>query len=1023
MASVISGVVNQLRDEVVSVDMNEHTELHNYVKARLYTLGLERSPAICSVISTMLSAPFPMFILVGPERRIIYNAAYEPILGPHHPAAMGQPFFAIWPEVQDVIQPVIDQAAAGEALLFEDMAVILHRPNPEPAWFTFSYSPVRDDTSAIVGVLCVCTETTEAVHSRRRQAFLIDLETSFRGIDDPFLIVEAAQAALGTYLGVSRVGYGTLDASGRYFTTRRNWTDGSVPSHSGTHDLAAFGPEIFSALREGTSLVIAETLTDPRAQEDAVKEAFAALEVRSVITVSLIRNGRFVAALYVHHREPRQWTRQEVDLVHDVAERTWSAVERAYAQADLKALTERQAFLLRLGDELRPLADAKRIKQAAARQLGEFLQVGRAGYGEIDAGQEHVTVECDWTNGTMASLAGETRPLEVFGPAIIEELKAGRTLRLDAVAENPVSAPYAAGYASIGTQALLVVPLLKEGQFVAILYLHEENIRKWTDEEAAIAHDVAERTWSAVERAKAENTLWDLNANLEQRVDEMLEERRFYAGIVEATDSPIQMVGTNYRFLAINPAAQNDYERVFGVRPQVGQSLLDVLAHQPDQQAAAHKVWQRALSGEEFDMSSWWGEGDSRRAYEMRFRPAWDENGRVSGAYLIGRDVTDLLNEQERLAQAEERLRQAQKMEAIGQLTGGVAHDFNNLLTPIVGSLDMLQRKKLGGEREQRMIAGAAQAADRARVLVQRLLAFARRQPLQAAPVDVAELIRGIIELISSTTGPQIRVSTDASDELPPAHADYNQLEMALLNLAVNARDAMPDGGTLRMSAGIKSADGIQPPELAPGTYVCISVSDTGTGMDENTLARAVEPFFSTKGIGKGTGLGLSMVHGLMMQLGGALAIRSQFGLGTNVELWLPISSGSPQGKGDEDAPSPQSVTRSLVLLIDDEDLVRLNTAEMLRSTGYAVIEANSAEEGLQRLETGLLPDLVITDHLMPGMNGTDFARAVRREHPALPVLVVSGYSDVDEVASDLPRLAKPFRNDELLSAIARLTG
>ena len=343
----------------------------------------------------------------------------------------------------------------------------------------------------------------------------------------------------------------------------------------------------------------------------------------------------------------------------------------------------------------------------------------------------------------------------------------------------------------------------------------------------------------------------------------------------------MQVLNFEFRFLALNAAAQSDFVRVFGVKPQVGDSILEVLAHLPEQREAARRVWSRVFSGEAYAETGWWGSGEhERRAYETRFSPLLDADGRQIGAYVMGHDVTERLREQERLAQAEEQLRQAQKMETMGQLTGGVAHDFNNLLTPIVGALDVIQRRGLGGEREHRLIAGALQSAERAKTLVQRLLAFARRQPLRATSVDLATLVRGMADLIASTTGPQIRVSVVVPDPLPLAWGDPNQLEMALLNLAVNARDAMPEGGALRISAAEESVALSHRAKLTPGRYLRLSVADTGTGMDEATLARAVEPFFSTKGIGKGTGLGLSMVHGLASQLGGALTISEPTGLG-----------------------------------------------------------------------------------------------------------------------------------------------
>jgi len=314
------------------------------------------------------------------------------------------------------------------------------------------------------------------------------------------------------------------------------------------------------------------------------------------------------------------------------------------------------------------------------------------------------------------------------------------------------------------------------------------------------------------------------------------------------------------------------------------------------------------------------------------------------------------------------------------------------------------------------------QSAERAKTLVQRLLAFARRQPLQPVPVDLTKLVADMADLIASTTGPQIRVLVDAAEGLPPAKADPNQLEMALLNLAVNARDAMADGGgTLRISTMAQEVKAGHRTRLRPGTYLCLSVADTGAGMDEETIARAVEPFFSTKGIGKGTGLGLSMVHGLASQLGGVLTIQSLPGLGTNVELWLPQSEAAPELVNLSTVPAPPIGAHGTALLVDDEDLVRMTTADMLMDLGYQVVEAISGEAALRLVSSGQRFDLLITDHLMPGVSGTDLARAVRSTRPDVPVLLVSGYAESEGVDPDLPRLTKPFRKDELASSLARL--
>jgi CheY-like chemotaxis protein len=366
-------------------------------------------------------------------------------------------------------------------------------------------------------------------------------------------------------------------------------------------------------------------------------------------------------------------------------------------------------------------------------------------------------------------------------------------------------------------------------------------------------------------------------------------------------------------------------------------------------------------------------------------------------------------------------LRQAQKVEALGQLSGGVAHDFNNLLTPIIGSLDYLTRKQLGTDRERQLIGGALHSAERARTLVQRLLAFARRQPLQPTAIDIGTLISGMAELIESTTGPQVRVIVEAPADLQPARADYNQVEMALLNLTVNARDAMPDGGTLRISATPRAAADSDA-DVAPGDYIVISVADTGVGMDAETLARAIEPFFSTKGIGRGTGLGLSMVHGLARQLGGGMRLFSRPGVGTNVEIWLPQAAEPvPAATDSRGLPADGATHRGRALLVDDEEMVRASTAYMLEELGYAVVEASSGEEaeGLLRASNDFA--VLVTDHLMSNMSGVELVHRARLIRPDLPALIVSGYADVDGIAADMPRLTKPFRAEELAAAIAAL--
>nr|WP_269141452.1 ATP-binding protein [Sphingomonas sp. IC-56] len=463
---------------------------------------------------------------------------------------------------------------------------------------------------------------------------------------------------------------------------------------------------------------------------------------------------------------------------------------------------------------------------------------------------------------------------------------------------------------------------------------------------------------------------------------------------------------------AVNPA----WKEVLGwtEKELVGSNLFDLI--HPDD-AAHTATGARELS-----------EGIGHARFDNRYRHrdgsyrwiSWSTRSAEGLVNAVGRDITFEIERAAELTAAQEALRQSQKMEAMGQLTGGVAHDVNNLLTPIMGSLDLLKRRGVGGEREQRMIDGALQSAERARVLVQRLLAFARRQPLQVTSVDVHKLVEGMADLVASTSGPRVQLELNLSPELPPAKADANQLEMALLNLAVNSRDAMPDGGRLTLAAAAETVDSGRRAQLAPGDYVRVSVADTGAGMDEATLARCIEPFYSTKGVGKGTGLGLSMAHGLAAQLGGALTVQSRPGVGTNVELWLPASREAPHSVERSAGNDVRAV--GAVLLVDDEELVRASTADMLADMGYAVVEAASAEEALRLVDGGLRFDLLVTDHLMAGMTGAELAREVRAREPDKPVLIVSGYAEVQGLAPDLPRLTKPYRRDDLAASIATLT-
>jgi nitrogen-specific signal transduction histidine kinase len=370
---------------------------------------------------------------------------------------------------------------------------------------------------------------------------------------------------------------------------------------------------------------------------------------------------------------------------------------------------------------------------------------------------------------------------------------------------------------------------------------------------------------------------------------------------------------------------------------------------------------------------------------------------------------------------AQEQLRQAQKMETIGQLTGGVAHDFNNLLMAVMGNLDLLRKRLPNDPRLLRLVNGALQGAERGASLTQRLLAFARQQDLRAVPVDLRTLIQGMIELLERSLGPRVALRIDIPPGLPPASIDANQLELAILNLAINARDAMPDGGSIAIQ--VVEYQAINDPVLQSGSYLKLSVIDTGTGMTPEILKRAVEPFFSSKPLGKGTGLGLSMVHGLAVQLGGALQLSSTVGKGTTATPVLPIATTQPEVESQ--APAVHKVNRSAVILfVDDDPLIAMSTMEMLEDLGHQVIGANSGLHALDIVKSEQQIDLMMTDHVMPGMTGIELAAASRAVRPTLPILLATGYAELPEGAQlDLPRLAKPYHQDQLRDRLDQLLG
>ena len=490
------------------------------------------------------------------------------------------------------------------------------------------------------------------------------------------------------------------------------------------------------------------------------------------------------------------------------------------------------------------------------------------------------------------------------------------------------------------------------------------------------------------------------------------------------TDYAIYLLDAEGRVTNWNLGAQ----RIKGYLPReiIGQHFSRFYRGEDQKSGLPAKALETAAREGKFESEGWRVRKDGSQFWaHVVIDPIRARDGEIIGYAKITRDITERKQTQEKLERTREALLQSQKMEAIGQLTGGIAHDFNNLLMAVLGSLELLRKRLPDDPRMLALLENAVQGAERGTTLTKRMLAFARVQELKQEAIVIPELVRGMTDLLQRSLGPSVRIETRFPLLLPPAQADANQLEMALLNLMVNARDAMPDGGEIVVASREENVADSQGTGLKPGPYICLSVSDTGEGMDKETLRRAMEPFFTTKGLGKGTGLGLSMVHGFAEQSGGRFILHSQHGKGTTAELWLPVAATTAPkiDPADKRKAAPAKRTHSLVVLaVDDDALVLMNTVGMLEDLGHIVFQAYSGTEALDILRREGSVDLVITDQAMPKMTGTQLAKAIRKEWPEMQVVLATGYAEMKpEEEMGLPKLSKPFFEDDLAAALKEI--
>ena len=683
-------------------------------------------------------------------------------------------------------------------------------------------------------------------------------------------------------------------------------------------------------------------------------------------------------------------------------------------------------FLLALDEAIRPLVDAAEITSVAARLVGRSMQVSRCAYADVADDQDVFDVTCDYSDG-VSSLAGRQR-LSEFGAEFLRLVLAGQPFIVEDSETDPRTHGALDSYRRAQIRAGVCIPLLRSGRLCAVMAVHHNQPRQWQQEEVEQLQLVAGRCWDAIERARVSHELHELNDSLKREVRSRTEEltrteRQFAQLVAGVVDCAIYMLDTDGYVSSWNPGA----ERIKGYTAEeiVGRHFSQFYTDEDRALGLPARSLSLVATKGKFEGEGWRKRKDGSRFWaSVLIDPIYGPDHKVVGYAKITRDMSE-----RRLMQ--EQLNQAQKMEAIGQLTGGVAHDFNNLLTVILGNLDIVQRRSpAGDEKLQRATEHATRGAERAAALTHQLLAFARRQPLHPKPTSVNQLVTTLLELIRRTLPEAITVQSRLAAGVGQVSVDPNQMESALLNLAVNARDAMAGSGTLTISTDlvdISEDEALRLGDLLPGPHAVISVADTGVGMSAEVIERAFDPFFTTKPVGKGTGLGLSQVFGFVKQSGGTVKLQSELGQGSTAKIFLPridISMLTRLERAKDEV--PRGSASETVLVVEDENDVRAYSIECLQELGFSVLYSPDGPSALRMIADHPEIRLLFTDVGLPHMNGRELAQEARRMRPELPVLFTTGYAQdamfqQGKLERNAELLTKPFNRAQLAARVRQL--
>ncbi len=887
-------------------------------------------------------------------------------------------------------------------------------------WVAAKGKGIFDHGGRCVRALGTAIDITARKAAEARQVFLLSFADRLRLSSDPRAILSTAVEALAMHLGASRVGYARIHPDGQTLTLETDYVIGVEPL-SGTLPLRHFGQGNLSRLRRGQTSVYDDAAASP----DNAGAPLAEWRIHGMIAVPLLRHGQLQAAFYVMQSGPRRWSPDDIALVEDVASRTWDAVERARAEEALRDESRTLETLNRTGTDLAADFDlgtlVQRVVDAGVELTG--AQFGAFFYNVLDeAGASYMLYALAGAKAEDFNF-GMPRATKVFAPTFRGE----EIVRSADITKDPRygrSAPHhGLPQGHLPVRSYLAVPVTsRSGSVIGGLFFGHPDTDVFSERSERVMGGLAAQAAIAIDNAQLFRDIQQANETLEARVEERTRERD---RVWELSEDLLLIASHKGRLIRVSPS----WTRLLGHEAELllQPPFIEPLIHPDDldhvNKALAHmRSHGRPVSFE-----------NRLKTKEGIWRwIAWTLSPEPGGGLIVGsgRDVTAEREHQAQLQEAQDALRQAQKMEAVGQLTGGIAHDFNNLLQGITGSLSVIRRLVQQGRTGEleRFITGGMNSANRAAALTHRLLAFSRRQPLAPKPVQANPLVSSMDDLLRRTLGERVQLNTVLAEGLWTTLCDPNQLENAILNLCINARDAMPDGGQLTVETCNTQIDGSRAgrtADLRPGPYVCISVTDTGSGMSPDTVTKAFDPFFTTKPMGQGTGLGLSMIYGFARQSEGHAEISSALGKGTTVRLYLPRHGGEAEVEEQPPATAQDHTAHQgeTVLVIEDEPVVRGLIVDLLQELGYRALEAVDGPSGLQLLMSPQHIDLLITDIGLPGLNGRQVADAARIKRPDLKVLFMTGYAENAAFASgfleaNMEMVTKPFSMDVLASRV-----